>query len=121
MINRYPWWKNLLILGVIVISAVYALPNLYPEDPAIQVSHTSGRLAEHLQERVIALLEKGGIEATGFERGPNQLLVRFRNPETQLAAKDLVARGLGDRYVVALNLAPATPEWLQAINASPMS
>jgi preprotein translocase subunit SecD len=121
MINRYPWWKNLLILCVIVISAVYALPNLYPEDPAIQVSHTSGQLAEHLQERVSALLEKGGIAATGFERGSNQLLVRFRNPETQLAAKDLVARGLGDRYVVALNLAPATPEWLQAINASPMS
>jgi preprotein translocase subunit SecD len=121
MINHYPWWKNLLILAVVVVSAVYALPNLYPEDPAIQISSTHGKLDGDLRERVNDLLDKAGLEPKSIERGSNQLLVRFDNTEKQLEAQDVVTGGLGDQYVVALNLAPATPGWLRAINASPMS
>jgi preprotein translocase subunit SecD len=121
MINYYPWWKNLLILGVVLVSAVYALPNLYPEDPAIQISHTSGALEESLRQRVSELLKKVAITPKGFERAENQLLVRFRNTEAQLEARDILSSALGDDYVVALNLAPATPGWLRAINASPMN
>jgi preprotein translocase subunit SecD len=121
MINRYPWWKNLLILLVVLLATVYALPNLYPEDPAIQISHESGRLPESLRARVSDALEKVGLDAKGFERGPNQLLVRFGDTEAQLEAQDAISDALGNQYVVALNLAPATPGWLRAINASPMS
>jgi len=119
--NHYPWWKNLLILGIVLIATVYALPNLYPEDPAIQISQTNGRMAKHLQQRVSDILQKRGLTSKSFERSSNQLLVRFNDAETQLEAKDIVASRLGNDFTVALNLAPATPGWLRAINASPMN
>jgi preprotein translocase subunit SecD len=119
--NRYPWWKNLLILGIVLIATVYALPNLYPEDPAIQISQTNGRMAKDLRQRVSDILQKRGLTSKSFERSSNQLLVRFNDAETQLEAKDIVASRLGNDFTVALNLAPATPGWLRAINASPMN
>jgi len=119
--NHYPWWKNLLILGIVLIATVYALPNLYPEDPAIQISQTNGRMAKDLRQRVSDILQKRGLTSKSFERSSNQLLVRFNDAETQLEAKDIVASRLGNDFTVALNLAPATPGWLRAINASPMN
>lgn len=121
MINHYPWWKNLLILGIVLVSVVYALPNLYPEDPAIQISHTRGELEQGLQQRVSDILEQARISPKGFERQDGQLLVRFVSTEAQLEAQDIITSALGDQYIVALNLAPATPGWLRAINASPMN
>jgi preprotein translocase subunit SecD len=121
MINQYPLWKNLLIVLVLVICTIYALPNLYGEDPALQVtSARAGSLEPGLQDRLIGLLEEAGISYKRLESNDRQILVRFRDTETQLKAVDFVKAGLGTGYVVALNLAPATPAWLQAINALPM-
>ncbi|MGH8503569.1 MAG: protein translocase subunit SecD [Gammaproteobacteria bacterium] len=121
MMNRYPWWKNLLILGIVLVCALYALPNLYPEDPAVQISPEDGPPEPGLEARVNELLKTDGIRAQRIERGEGQMLVRFGDTETQLEARDILAGGLGGDYVVALNLAPATPGWLRAINAGPMN
>ncbi|MBA3730887.1 MAG: protein translocase subunit SecD [Gammaproteobacteria bacterium] len=121
MMNHYPWWKNLLILGVMLIATLYALPNLYPEDPAVQISPERGALEPGLQARVSALLKDDGIEARSIERAEGQLLVRFGGTDEQLEARDVLSTALSGDYVVALNLAPATPGWLRAINASPMN
>ena len=121
MMNHYPWWKNLLILGVMLIATLYALPNLYPEDPAVQISPERGALEPDLQARVSALLKDHGIQARSIERAEGQLLVRFGGTDEQLEARDVLSTALGGDYVVALNLAPATPGWLRAINASPMN
>ncbi|MBA2410451.1 MAG: protein translocase subunit SecD [Gammaproteobacteria bacterium] len=121
MMNHYPWWKNLLIVGVMLIATLYALPNLYPEDPAVQISPERGALEPGLRARVSTLLKDRGVEARRIERAEGQLLVRFGGTDTQLEARDVLSAGMGDDYVVALNLAPATPGWLRAINASPMN
>ncbi len=121
MINRYPWWKNLLLLFVLLLAALYALPNLYPEDPAIQISHAEGRLDSGLKARISRLLDRAGLDSKSVEGGPDQLLVRFNSTEAELEARDVIGEALGNDYVVALNLAPATPGWLRALNASPMN
>lgn len=119
--NRYPLWKNLLILAVVVLALLYALPNLYGEDPAIQVS--ASRLVK-VDSGTLASVEKVLSAASIAWRGATQdelgVRVRFEDTETQLRARDLVARELGDNYTVALNLIPATPRWLNWINARPM-
>ncbi len=119
--NRYPLWKNLLVLLVVVIAAVYAAPNLYPEDPAVQVSHESGELDPTLGERLRKRLEEKGLAVKGVEQDAEKLLIRLTNPEDQLEAADLIKAELGRGYIVALNLAPATPAWLRAIDAKPMN
>jgi preprotein translocase subunit SecD len=121
MINRYPLWKNLLIVVVLLVSAVYALPNVFPEDPAIQISHSSGELEEGTEQRVLEVLSDKGINVKGTEQNLESLLIRFLNTEAQLQAADLVKSALGLRYIVALNLAPATPGWLRVLQAGPMN
>jgi preprotein translocase subunit SecD len=119
--NQYPAWKYLLIFVVLVIGIFYALPNLYGEDPAVQISSSrSAELGDGVQGLVEARLGDAGIPIKGVERGDQRLLFRFGNTEQQLAAADLIKDALGQQYVVALNLAPSTPAWLQAINALPM-
>jgi preprotein translocase subunit SecD len=121
MINRYPLWKNLLILVLILGGIVYALPNLYGQDPAVQVSPAaSAEVDAALKERVEAVLQEREISAKRLELGDNQLLVRFKDTEDQLKAVDYIDAELGTPYTVALNLAPSTPEWLRALDASPM-
>ncbi len=119
--NRYATWKYLLIVIIVAVGAVYALPNLYGEDPAVQVS--GSRLAEVNEatiETVTGALKDAGIAIKEVESVPERLLVRFLDTESQLAAVDYVKAALGNGYVVALNLAPATPGWLEAFNALPM-
>ncbi|RMD80766.1 MAG: protein translocase subunit SecD, partial [Gammaproteobacteria bacterium] len=119
--NRYPLWKNLLILAVIVVGVLYALPNLYGEDPALQISSSRGAPVDRsLADRVKLELGQAKIPYRAVEQGPKGLLVRFPDAESQLRAQDLLRESLGERYVVALNLAPRTPAWLQAIGAKPM-
>ena len=119
--NQYPAWKYLLIIALVVIGMLYALPNLYGEDPAVQVS--SGRNAA-MDDTIQALLESklgdAGISSKSVEETDSGLLIRFNDTEDQLAATDLFKDVLGPDYIVALNLAPSTPAWLQAINALPM-
>ena len=120
--NQYPAWKYLLIIALLVVGIFYALPNLYGEDPAVQVS--SGRSSAAMDDTIQALLESklgdAGISSISLEVIERGLLIRFNNTEDQLAAADLFKDALGPDYVVALNLAPSTPAWLQAINALPM-
>jgi len=121
MLNKYPFWKYLILITVLVFSALYALPNLYGEDPALQVS--SDRNAEvtlATQEQVRKLLNDANVPFKSIVLANEQILVRFSDTETQLKAKDIVRGTLGRGYIVALNLAPTTPTWLRAINAAPM-
>ena len=119
--NQYPLWKYLLIVAVVIVGVLYALPNLYGEDPSIQISPLRGeRVDQAIRDRVAEALQEAGLTHIGVELGDNRLLVRFPDTEVQLAAADRLQEVLGDRFVVALNLASAEPAWLQAVNAQPM-
>jgi len=121
-VNKYPLWKNALIILSVLLSVVYALPNLYKPDPAIQVSGASGdrAIAAADLSRVQSALDAANIEHFGDELQKNALLVRLKSGEKQLAAKAVLEAALGDDYVVAVNLAPTTPQWLLNIGAHPM-
>jgi preprotein translocase subunit SecD len=124
MLNKYPLWKYVLILAVLVVGFIYSAPNLYPDDPAIQISGASTALQVNQADldRVSRALTDAGIKVKGSslaEKGKGGLL-RLTKQEDQLPAKDVVRKALGDDYVVALNLAPTTPKWLRSIGASPM-
>lgn len=124
MLNKYPLWKYALILVVLAIGFIYSAPNLYPDDPAVQVSGASTALqvTQADLDRASKALVDAGIKvkaASLGEKGKGALL-RLTNQEDQLPAKDVVRKALGDDYVVALNLAPTTPQWLRNLGASPM-
>ena len=119
--NQYPAWKYLLIIVLLIVGIFYALPNLYGEDPAVQVSTTRGTpLGDTLLGLVETHLADHKLEPKSVETEESRLLIRFNDTEDQLAAKDVIKEALGSGYIVALNLAPSTPGWLQAINALPM-
>ena len=121
MLNRFPLWKNLMIIIVTLIGSLYALPNLYGEDPSVQISGTRGHEAtiETLTQVNNALASLNiSPKATQLENG--SILVRLEKDDQQLPAKEKIAEVLGDKYSVALNLAPATPTWLTDIGGSPM-
>jgi preprotein translocase subunit SecD len=121
MINQYPLWKNLLILGVLVVSIIYALPNVYGEDPALQITNArAGNLEAGVQDRVENALKTAGIDFKSIESDDQEMLVRFHSTEEQLKAVDFIKASLGTQFVVALNLAPSTPQWLQSLGALPM-
>lgn len=119
--NRYPLWKNVLILIVLALGVIYALPNLYGDNPALQVNPVrAAPIDAALEGRIADALKGAGLKPLALERGPRSILVRFDDTERQLKAKEVVTSALGDDYVVALNLASATPAWLRAIGAEPM-
>ena len=119
--NQYPAWKYLLLVVVMIVGFLYALPNLYGADPAVQVSALRGvEINATVQGQIEARLSEKKIPVKEIEVDSHRLLVRFDNTEDQLAAADLIKDTLGMKYAVALNLAPATPHWLQSINAQPM-
>ena len=118
--NRYPLWKYLLLLFVTVISAIYALPNIYPQDPSVQISARHGTVDPGLTGRVTKVLNEGKLPYKGTEITGDRLLIRFEDSDTQLKAVDQLQVELGADYVTALNIAPSTPGWLQAIGGRPM-
>jgi len=123
MVNRYAPWRYVLLLVIIVLGAIYAAPNLYGEDPALQISHRVNLLNEADVNNVRSLLETEGVDYRSIELEDNNILVRFDSEEEQLRAAEPLREALqaGDsRYGVALNLAPATPDWLSGLNALPM-
>ena len=122
MINQYPFWKYLIVALVLAVGAFYALPNLYGEDPAIQVSSSRGVVIdEAVRSQVDSTLKLAGVAVKAVEVGAEgKLLYRFKDTESQLKAADVVGTELGPRFVVALNLAPATPDWLRGLDAAPM-
>lgn len=119
MLNRYPLWKNLLILLVICIGAIYALPNLYPEDPAVQISGTRGsiEITNTDLERAQKALEQAGINVLQASLEGNSGLIRLLADDQQLAAREVIQQSLGEKYVVALSQAATTPDWLVNLGA----
>jgi len=121
MLNKYAIWKNVLILLIALVGILYALPNIYGSDPAIQITATKSALVDNnLVERVKNELIKSKSIYSTIKIDDDILVVRFKNVENQLKANDLLRESLGDAYSVAQNLITASPAWLQSINASPM-
>jgi len=118
--NRYPVWKYILVLVIVVVGVVMALPNLYGKNPALQVSSSTGEVNELTRLKIETALDEAGIKASSFDPGTSNLIVRFHDEVTQLRAQDVVEKALGRGYVVALNLAPATPAWLRKLGMEPM-
>ena len=119
---RYPAWKYLLILVVLVVSTLYALPSMYPDEPAVQISGAKAgtQIDQSIIQKAEQILKSDRIATHDNSFTQNAALLRLSSSEEQLKAKDALRQGLGDDYVVALNLAPTTPEWLQKIGARPM-
>ncbi len=114
-------WKYIMVVMVLLIGALYSAPNLYGEDPAIQVSGLRGaEVNEVILDDVISKLDAANIPYKTGEIAEDRILVRLKNEEDQLKAKEAIGDSLGEKYIVALNLAPATPKWLQAFGASPL-
>jgi len=119
--NNYPAWKYLLLVMITVLGLTYAMPNLFGDDPAVQISPAkSVQFTAETQTQVASILEEASlaVKSSVFENG--KFLIRFENTEDQLKAKSLLKEGLGRTAVVALNLAPATPDFLQSLSAEPM-
>lgn len=119
---RYPAWKYVLIIVVLIISTLYALPSLYPDEPAVQISGAKAgtQIDQSMVQKAEQILKTANITSHDNSFANNAALLRLNSSEDQLKAQDVLRRDLGDNYVVALNLAPTTPEWLQKIGAKPM-
>lgn len=119
--NQYPAWKYLLLLVVIVLGLIYAAPNLFGDDPAVQVSPAKSVQFDAGTEKTIeSTLAKADLDPKSLKYQNGQFLIRFHNADDQLKAKSVLKDVLGRQAVVALNLAPATPEFLRAMGAQPM-
>ncbi|TDJ65415.1 MAG: protein translocase subunit SecD [Proteobacteria bacterium] len=118
--NQYPFWKNLLIVVVMAGGLLYAAPNLYGEDPAIQISATRTSVDASTLARVEQILKDGGLTSISSQLDELGAKIRFADTETQLKAWDRVQKELGETYTVALNLLPATPKMLNAVGGKPM-
>lgn len=119
MQNKFPIWKYLLLLLIVLVGFVYALPNLYSEDPSIQISGNKTTYAE-IKPKIESLLDKSHITIKNIAQDDGTLLVRFKTTDAQLKARDMIKSLLGNDYTVALNLTPTTPKWLSRLGAEPM-
>jgi preprotein translocase subunit SecD len=123
MVNRYAPWRYILLILIIAIGAIYATPNLYGEDPALQITHRVNLIDEGELSNIKSMLQSENIEYRSAELDGNNVLVRFESEDAQLKAATLMRDALfasDRRYGIALNLAPATPDWLTSLNALPM-
>ncbi|MDP7536467.1 MAG: protein translocase subunit SecD [Methylococcales bacterium] len=121
MQNSFPLWKNLFIVLVLGLGLLYALPNIYGDDPSVQISSTrSTQLNEDQRDLIEKTLSAQGITAKAIEFSGDRILVRLENLDDQIKAADYLKVALGRGFTTALNLAPATPAWLRAIAAEPM-
>lgn len=118
--NRYSIWKYLLILLLVGAGGLFALPNIYGKDPALQISSSRAEISELTEFQVSSALDEAGITYKATDVRAENLIIRFDDEESQLKARAIVEESLGRNFVVALNLAPATPGWLQRLGAEPM-
>lgn len=121
IMNRYPAWKYIVIVAVLVFAFIYAMPNLYGEYPAVQIMGTSTYAVDQTTVTdTVQLLETAGIRVRDSRFENQRVLIRFYSTDDQLKAKELLQQALGDKALVALNLSPATPAWMQKLGANPM-
>ena len=122
MMNRYSLWKYLLIFTVVILGFIYAAPNLYRPDPAVQLSGSSltTPINQQVLDQATTALKAANIEYFAEEVQEKTILIRLRKQDQQLAAKEAIQFALKDDYIVALNLAPTTPKWLLQLGATPM-
>ena len=122
MLNKYPLWKNLVIVIALVIGFVYALPNVFPDDFAVQITgaRSSTEVDQRILDRAVDALEADGIQVKESELQERDALIRLTDAESQLRARPIVQEALGRDYLVALNMAPSTPGWLESLGAGPM-
>jgi len=120
--NRYPFWKYMVIGIAMLIAFLYTLPNFFGEVPAVQVSsaRSSLKIDSALMQRVESSLAQAGLKPEGVLMDARSIKARFADPDTQIRAKDALQASLGSGYTVALNLLPASPDWLTSIGALPM-
>ncbi|MBL1273527.1 MAG: protein translocase subunit SecD [Oceanospirillales bacterium] len=122
MLNKYPLWKNLVILIAVAIGFIYALPNLFPDDYAVQITgaRSSTEVDSAVLERAVKALESDGIAVKSSMLEDRDALIRLTSSDDQLRARPTVQAALGKDYLVALNMAPSTPSWLKSLGAGPM-
>ncbi|HQR03789.1 MAG: protein translocase subunit SecD [Proteobacteria bacterium] len=125
--NRYPLWKNILVLVALILGLLYTLPNFFGEAPAVQVASVKATLKVDmtLMDQVEKTLQAAGIENTGIQADAGSIRVRLADTDTQLRAKDAIEKAINPdpadpAYSVALNLVSNSPSWLTAIHALPM-
>ena len=119
--NKYPVWKYLLVLVVLAAGLLYATPNMYGRDPAIQVSGVRGASADlAVLDKINTVLKDNNLEVKSTVLENDQVLVRFKSVETQLQAQDLLRDSLGTGYISAISMSPSTPEWLKSLGGAPM-
>ncbi|HEY3859613.1 MAG TPA: protein translocase subunit SecD [Gammaproteobacteria bacterium] len=119
--NRYPLWKNLVVIAITALGLFYALPNLYGEDPSVQVTSKAGTLIADNQQQVEQALKAAKVDYKSAAIEDKILLVRFPDTDTQLHGLDTIRQSLGTTYTAAMNLAPRTPAWMQAMGMKPMA
>lgn len=121
-LNRFSFWKYALMIVILLFGIIYALPNLYVPNPAVQItlSDLSANLDAAQVAKVQQLLEAEHLDIKSVETQSKGMLVKFNNTDTQLKAKDILQSHLGDQFIIAINLASSTPSWLQHLGATPM-
>ncbi|GAA0539681.1 protein translocase subunit SecD [Rheinheimera aquimaris] len=121
MLNKNPAWRYVAVLGMLLLALLYALPNLYPEDPALNISATrGGTISAEASSALNQQFAAANLTVKAQTLTDHKLLIRFASTDAQLKAREIAGQVLGDKFVVALDLAPATPAWLHAIGAEPM-
>ncbi len=120
MQNKYPLWKNITLVLLVLVGLVYAIPNIYTEEPAVQISSKNPILPTALKTKVERILELAHLKYKNITADTERLEIRFTSTDVQLLAQDVIKAGLGPDYTVALNLVPSTPKWLAKIGAEPM-
>lgn len=121
MLNQNSIWRYLLVVVVMAVSFIYALPNIYPSDPSLQINATRGaEVTTEVIDKINTELTAKQISSKSVVLEDGQVLARFLTTEDQLKAREVIEQLLGDKYVTALNLAPATPAWMDSIGAAPM-
>lgn len=121
MLNQNSLWRYVMVIVVMTVALIYALPNIYPSDPSLQVSAARGaEVTQTTVDKINQVLKEHNLAVKSVVLEKGQVLARFDNTEEQLKAREVIDPALGDKFVTALNLAPATPAWLQSIGANPI-
>ncbi|MGE5625239.1 MAG: protein translocase subunit SecD [Bacillota bacterium] len=121
MMNRYSWWKNAMVILVTALGLFFALPNLYGEDPAVQVSSKAGPATDAMEQQVEAALKDAKLDYKSAGLDDNRVLVRFADTDAQLHGLDAIQQAMGPGFTAAMNLAPRTPGWMQSLGMKPMA